>query len=134
MGTYPVKAKAKDSNGAESNWSEVYQVTIGAALPSFSVQISAKKGVTASLRNNGTAEATDVAWSVNVTGGILHRIAVLKTDTVASLAPEASASLQTSVFFGLGGITIDVVASCDEGVSAHATKTGTIFFFLVKVK
>jgi hypothetical protein len=82
------------------------------------------------VTNVGDGEATNVPWGITVTGGILGRINVSTTGTIATLAPGASTTVTTSGFIlGLGAIS--VVGTAD---TASVTKTGTQLLFFTKIK
>ena len=103
-------------------------------LPHLAItEIKGGVGVSATVTNDGDAEATNVVTNIHVTGGILRRINVSKDNTFTGIAIDGTQSIKTGMFFGLGAISITVTATCDEGVSASQTATGKIFFFYVKV-
>lgn len=82
-------------------------------------------GVTATIKNTGTAAATNVELGLTVTGGILGLINKDITDTVASLAIDEEVTIKSGLIFGLGAIDIEVTATCDEGSSVSGSATGT---------
>lgn len=107
-------------------WDSFYNVA------SPNVQIGTVAGgvgkVTMEVLNTGTGAATDIDWSISVKGGILGRINVTTTGTIASLAAGASQVVQTNKFiFGLGSITIQLTAG-----QAVASKTGKVTLFFVR--
>jgi hypothetical protein len=117
----------QDGRGANKDifWDSFYQVSAP------NVQIGTVAGgigkVTMEILNSGTGEATDVDWSITVTGGILNKINVVTTGTEASIAAGGSTTVQTDKFiFGLGKLTIQLTAG-----AATASKTGKILLFLV---
>lgn len=118
-GTYDVKVKAKDSEGAESAWSTITQVTIIA--PAIEVAVAGgilKVGET--ITNTGTTELTDVSWSLTVKGGLIGRINVQSSGTIDSIAAGANAIVNTDkMVFGFGTVTITATAD-DETLTASA--------------
>jgi hypothetical protein len=85
--------------------------------------------VTMEVKNTGDADATNVAWSISVTGGILHKINVQTSGTIATLAAGSSVQVSTDKFIiGLGAITVGLTAD-----QATATKTGKVILVLVKI-
>jgi hypothetical protein len=92
-------------------------------------------GVTTTVQNIGIAPATNVSWTITVTGGLLGLINKTAGDTITSLAAgEVSNPLKTGLFFGFGPITITATVTCDQGVSVEKTASGTqlIIFTLVQ--
>ena len=104
-------------------------------LPILNItEIKGGLGVSATIKNTGDAAATDVAWSITVTGGFLGRIDKTVEDTIASLAvDEESDPLSTGLFFGLGKIAIEVTAVCNEGSSDSETETGTQIIIFTRI-
>ena len=88
--------------------------------------VSGGLGVSATVKNTGTAAATNATWSITVKGGLLGFINKTAEGTITSLAvDEESDPLNTGIFFGLGKIDIEVTATCDEGSSDSETAIGT---------
>ena len=83
--------------------------------------------VTMEVKNIGDADATNVDWTITVTGGILKRINVTSTGTIATVAAGATETVKTDKFiFGLGAISISLRAG-----SSSASKTGKVLLFFV---
>jgi hypothetical protein len=92
-------------------------------------------GSATTVQNIGIAPATNVQWTITVTGGLLGLINKTAGDTITSLAAGAiSDPLKTGVFFGFGPITITITVTCDQGASVEKTASGTqlIIFTLVQ--
>ena len=91
-------------------------------------------GAKATIGNSGAAPATNVVWTIKVTGGILGRIDVTGTDTIASIAIGGEdSSAKTKMILGLGAITVQVTATCDEGSTATLTKAGKQLFIFTNI-
>jgi hypothetical protein len=89
------------------------------------VAVTGGIGAKATIGNVGNAAATNVAWTIEVTGGILGKINVQGEGTIASLAADAEdSSAKTKMILGLGAISVKVTATCDEGSTASVTKAG----------
>ncbi|RLF28548.1 MAG: hypothetical protein DRN05_03785 [Thermoplasmata archaeon] len=84
-------------------------------------------GVTATIKNTGTKEATDVEWSMSIKGGILGLINISTNGVIDALPVNESRIIKTgSPLFGLGKITITVTADEKE-----KTVNGFILLFLI---
>jgi hypothetical protein len=86
-------------------------------------------GVTAEISNTGSAPATNVPWTITVTGGLLKRINVNKGDTILTLNHGDSTTVKTGPFLGFGKITIQVTAG-----TATASKSGFQLIIYTNVK
>jgi len=91
-------------------------------------------GVSAKIGNIGKAAATNVEWTIHVTGGLLGRINVTESGAIASLAVDGEDGGKTDMILGLGTIAIKVIATCDEGSTTTQSKDGTQFLFWTIVK
>jgi outer membrane protein assembly factor BamB len=135
QGVYAITVKAKDSFQSESNWSLPLVVTINApALPELSVEsVSGGIGITAVIKNNGTAPATNITWEVTVTGGYANFIHKTVQGSIPTLYTGKKTTIKTGLFFGLGPINVGITATCDE-LSAPLSKNVRCFviFFWVK--
>ena len=77
-------------------------------------------GVSADVSNTGTEDATDVEWTMTVTGGILGFINKEVTGTISSLPMGESETISSGMIIGLGSISITATADI-----AEATGSGT---------
>lgn len=94
-------------------------------------KISGGIGVSAVIKNNGNAEATDVQWTMNFTGLVFPKE---KSDSISTIEASGRTKVK-AIVFGLGKTTITVKATCAEGSSAEETATGTIItIFALGVK
>jgi len=82
--------------------------------------ISGGMGVTAVIKNVGTADATNVDYSIEATGGILSMINKQESGTISSLAVGAQETIKLPMLIGLGKVSITVTAG-----SASETVEGT---------
>lgn len=89
------------------------------------ISISGPIGVTAVIKNIGDAEATDVDWTLEVTGGILGQINKDKNGSQATLGISGEIEAKSGIIIGLGKIEVTVTATCAEGVSDEDTASGT---------
>jgi len=90
-------------------------------------------GVKATIGNTGDAPATNVQWTIKVTGGILGLIKVNANGSIPSLAVGTESTGKTKIIIGLGTISVDVAATCDEGPTVSVTKTGKQLLFFTTI-
>jgi hypothetical protein len=112
---------------------DIYFDKLSFHVPTPNVQIGTVAGgigkVTMEVKNIGDADATNVAWSISVKGGILNRINVTTTSNITTLAANGTVTVQTDKFiFGLGKLTIELTAD-----PVIASKTGKQFLFFTKI-
>ena len=117
---------------------DIYFDYIGGAPEFPAIEIGEITGgigkVSAVISNVGEADATDVDWSISVTGGLLGRIDIETNGTITSLAIGEEVTVSTEGFIlGLGTIDIVVTASCAEAIptSVEKTATGKVLIFFV---
>ena len=126
QGIYTIKAKLKDSHGAESNWSEPFIIEI--SQPDIEVNITGGLGIKAIITNQGTANLTGINWQIHVKGGIIGLINKTVNGTV-DLKVGESKTVSTGMLLGLGSLNINVRVA---GVEKTATGTQLIFLSLLK--
>ena len=95
--------------------------------------ISGGIGISAVITNTGDAAATDVEWTITVTGGIFDLINVTATDVLSFLDIDASETVKTGLFLGLGPIAITVEATTPSTIKATAEVEGKIIIFLTSI-
>jgi len=122
-GTYTLKVKAKDAYGAESIWSP-FTITIDG--PGLDIEITGGLGITATINNTGTIDATNISWEIVFAGGLV--IPAQKTGMITNL-PMGELSILHMVVFGLGKKSFTVSLTADDGITAE--KTANVFLFLI---
>jgi hypothetical protein len=133
-GTYNVRVKVTDCYDAESSWSEPLPVTVTEPKPLLVIVPSSHGiGITAKIENQGAANATNVVWTLNVSGGLLNLVHIQNTDTIASIQAGRGSLIQTGKFFGLGTITVEFTARCLEGNTTTLTKEGRVLLVWVRL-
>jgi len=85
------------------------------------------------IQNVGTANASNVSWSITIFGGFLNRIHKEKTGTIQSMSIGTLDTVKNDIFFGLGTITIVVTVGSDEGAYNQQTAQGFQLFFVTKI-
>jgi len=83
----------------------------GASAPFIEIDsISGGTGVSATIKNTGTADATDVEWTLTINGGLLGMINKELSGTIPNLAVGTETVISSGILFGLGNIAITVTA------------------------
>jgi len=81
----------------------------GAAAPEIAIgAITGGIGVSAVIKNDGNAAATDVDWSITTEGTVF--IGKEKSGTIATLNPGDEVTIKTGLMLGFGAITVTVKA------------------------
>jgi hypothetical protein len=113
-GNYTVKVKAKDDLDMESGWSDPITVHVEASSHVEIGEITGGFGsVTAKVKNTGAGEASNVPWSISLTGGlVLSRRET--TGTLTKIQPGFYPQIKTGFLFGIGKVTITVTADVAE--------------------
>jgi hypothetical protein len=99
-GTYNIKVKAKDSNGAESNWSEALSISIE-RRPVLSISVQGGSSVHATITNIADINLSDLSWSISFDKGIIL-VAEGTSGTIDRILSDESVHIQTQRLFGFG--------------------------------
>jgi hypothetical protein len=111
-----------------TNSGSVYEFTKSGLNLTFS--ITGGLGIWINIKNNGTANATDVPWWIHVEGGILRRINKTVNGTIDIPAGlGVTVSVGTGMLFGFGPISITAKVADEE-----QTATGFQFIIFSMVK
>lgn len=128
-----------------SRWCDLYEynntanfcikgLTVG---PIPQLNISLKQGfgfgTTCTIKNGGAANATNVSWTITITGGLLNRIHKEKTGTIASMTMGSGDTVKSDILFGFGSIIIVVTVGSNEGAYNQKTVNGIQLLLLTKV-
>jgi len=91
-------------------------------------------GIKALINNTGDASATNVSWTINVTGGFIL-LGKTKSDTIPVILAGESEEAKIPFVLGFGmPVVITVTASCDEGATAAKSQNATVLFIFVLPK
>ncbi|UCF13602.1 MAG: PKD domain-containing protein [Thermoplasmatales archaeon] len=130
-GTYEVRAKAKDANGGESDWSSAHTITI---VEGPIVDIGAVTGglfrVNAKIKNDGAVAATGVQWSISLVGGAFIGKETTGTDDIPAFGEITATS---KLIIGFGATVVTVTAEIPE-MSDTKELDGFVLLFLINVK
>ena len=132
-GKYDVKAKARDENGAESDWSNDHAIEIFAGP---AVDISAITGglfkVSSTIRNPGLEAADDVSWSITLDGGFIL-LGKETTGTGLSIPAGGEETVNSKLILGFGKTRVIVTAEIPDGDSDSRNQGASVILFLIKV-
>jgi len=104
---------------------EVEQSTTFTIQYPIEITISGGLGVKATIKNTGTANLTNVSWSITLDGSLIF-FGKSKTDIIDSLAVGESVTVKDFVIgFGKTGIAVEA-----GGVAANAEGTVLLFFVI----
>jgi PKD repeat protein len=123
-GVYPVKLTVTDSTQATAE-DETTATIVQAPEPNIVIEsIAGGKAITVKVTNNGTANATMVHWSINLTGGFILKGRTL-SGVITALGINQEKTL-TSKVLGFGKVTITATVG-----DKTKTATGFVFLFFV---
>ena len=100
-------------------------VSVGEVLaPELNIgKISGGIGISTNIRNLGNADATDVQWSISLTGFAFPKE---KNGVIEKLEKSGQTKIK-AIIFGFGKIDIKINATCAEGSTAEKTAKGSVF-------
>ena len=87
-------------------------------------------GITASIKNTGDAEATNIEWTLKISGGtfgLIHKI-INGSQDILEINEELYA--KSGIIVGLGKLFVTVTVTCTEGSSNREEKQGIQIFFI----
>lgn len=115
----------------QSNATDDYEETPSLVIDSIKGKFNK---VSATIKNIGDNDLASVTWSISVEGGILKRIDVRSSGTVALSRQSETTVVSDRIPFGLGRleITVTVEGSPDEPMERTA-QGFKLFFFVVGV-
>ena len=130
-GTYKVQAKTKDIHGSMSSWGNQITIVITGGItppPGENMTITSITGgtkITATYKNNGTFDATNVNWSISIAGKLLKRKNTAVNGTF-NLSAGQTITQSLKVKFGFGRVTIIVKVETPSYGSETVTLSGFV--------
>jgi hypothetical protein len=112
-----IKVKAKDINGAESDWSEPLDLIIYNPMFVY-IAGTTMKGVQGSISNSADFPLTNIKWTIYTQGGFLGRLNKNFTGTIPRLEPKSWVIIQSGPLFGFCSIRFRYLAQCDGNISS----------------
>jgi len=130
IGDYNIKAKAKDSDNAESPWSNPHLIKIDAP----SLEIDSIKGglfkIKTTIKNNGGVEANNVQWKIEIDGAV---VIGKENNGIDNIAENGEIEINSKFIMGFGPIKINIEALVLDGESDSRDQGGFVYFFYIKV-
>ena len=104
----------------------------GAGKAELAIQnVEGPIGVKAEVKNIGEVAASNLEYTMTVTGGILGFINKTVPGSKPTLDPSAIESITSGLLLGFGNIVIEITANADNAVEVTETKTGFVLGILV---
>ncbi len=88
-------------------------------------------GATVTISNTGSADATNVEWTIDLSGLVF--LGKHSSGTISSIAPGESVRVKSGFPLGFGPVDVTVTVTSAEGVSASKTVSGTLMLFYLKI-
>jgi len=131
-GNHSIIAKAKNTYGTESSWSQPFDFTVNA--PELEI-ILIKGGfwkATVSIKNNGKTDATNVTWSFSIQGGFIL-LGKETTGEIPLIPAGEVVKVETNVIIGLAEPQFIISAEEYYGSSDTVQRGGRVFFIYIIV-
>jgi hypothetical protein len=87
-------------------------------------------GITASIKNTGDAEATNIEWTLKISGGIFGLIHKIINGSQDMLEINEELYAKSGIIVGLGKLFVTATVTCTEGSSNREEKQGIQIFFI----
>ncbi len=128
---YEVKVKAKNEPGGDSQWSNSSTINI---LQAPTLDIGIISGglfkVKAIVKNVGSLDATDISWSISLSGGAF--IGKKSEGSIPLIKAGSQETISINPIIGLGETKVTVSATITES-SDSRTLNGKIYLFYIVV-
>jgi hypothetical protein len=132
VGTYAITVKAEDPYGKKSNWSDPKTISI---TDRPILEIDNMSGglfkVSAVIRNNGSADAVSVEWSITLDGGFIL-LGKKTPGRVITIPAGEEVTIISNPIFGIGKTVVTVNAEIAES-SDTAERNASVFLFFIKM-
>lgn len=128
-GNYSITAKAKNTLGIESDWSDPFTITITAPKLQIDLISGGFFKVKTAIKNTGTIDINNVQWNITLTGGVF--IGQKTGGTLLSITAGGERTINSKVILGFGKTVITVTAS-NPYSSTSKSQNATILLFFIK--
>jgi hypothetical protein len=131
-GDYEIRVRPKDELGL-GEWSEPHIINIvtGPLLDVQPIRGGFFK-ISTHVKNVGATVATDVDWSISITGGTIFYGERTHSGTISSIAPDAIGSAETGPILGWGDIHVTATAEIPES-NDDRDQNGKMYIIYIRV-
>ena len=130
-GNYSITAKAKNLLGAESDWSEPFDISIVAPKLEIGVFSGGLFKIKTVIKNTGAIDITQVQWNMTLSGNVF--LGKQKSGTLLTIPPGGERTITSDLILGWGKTIVTVSASHIYS-SVTMSQNATILLFFIKVK
>jgi len=115
-GDFEIKVKVKDEYGAESKYSQVFEIRINEPKLEIDNISGGLFRLSADINNNGDGDARDINWNITFRNGFVI-IGRETSGEIASILTGEYENIQSKLIFGLGKTEIIIDADVQYGES-----------------
>jgi len=129
QGNFSITAKAKNTFGSESSWSEPFVIVIFAPQLEIGLISGGFFKVKTVIKNTGAIDIMQVQWNITLSGGAWF--GKQTSGNLLSISPEGERTITSGPIIGLGKTIITVTATHPYS-SASISQNATILLFYIK--
>jgi hypothetical protein len=131
-GNHSIKAKAKNTFGTESGWSEPFLITILAPELDIGIITGGYWRVKVVIKNIGGAEVTNVTWNLSLEGGFIF-LGKKTTGTIPSIPAGGEVKVKSKIIIGFGETKFVVNTEEPYGSTDFKHRGGKVFGIYIHV-
>jgi hypothetical protein len=131
-GEYDIKVKAKDVNGAESDWSNDHAIEIFERSDVDIVEIiGGLLKISSTIRNPGVETAEDVSWAITLDGGLI--LLGKESTGEVSIPAGGEETVESKLILGFGKTRVFVTAEIPDGPSDSRDQGASVLLFFIRI-
>jgi hypothetical protein len=131
-GNTTIKAKAKNTFGAESIWSEPFPLIVLAPILEVGMTRSGFLGVRGVIKNNGGVTANNVNYTITLDGGFIL-IGEESIGIIDSIQAGEEVTFKSNLIIGFGETDVTVTANEPYGSNDQRKQGGKMWGIFIKV-
>jgi hypothetical protein len=131
IGSYEVKVRAKDIEGARSDWSEPFTVQMDVPDLKIGLIKGGLFNMEVTVKNEGIAEADDIDLEISIDGGFIL-FGRNSNGTITNIPGEGEGNITSKFIFGFGEVRVKVKAIGPE-CYAECDRGGKVFLAYIRV-